>query len=276
MKVSVKSVLKSSDHEFECFEDQRVIFRAGNMLCMREIERGEGKFIALQSHIDRLYSFKVATNRKTIFVAERHGEDMQLCQYGLNGDHRSLSLTAESVFFSSEVESLQLLVDEYDSSLVYGAAKGKDTACVFLVDMSKQKLMAIGFLSNFADFKIDGRENMTVSVCGSGPHNYIKCLRYGLGQWEVYEQAYKRVQDPVIQHEILYGGRQLLVTATEIFVFEEHDLVQTIGFAEVSVGVVEVVKVPKGLVVRFANDTLRLLLEDSDETSFVQAGQLGL
>lgn len=110
-------------------------------------------------------------------------------------------------------------MDEYDSSLVYGAAKGKETACVFLVDMSKLKLMAIGFLPVFADFKIDGRENMTVSVCGSSPHNYIKSLRYGLNQWEVNEQAYKRIQDPVIQHEIIYGGRQLLITTSEVFVF---------------------------------------------------------
>ncbi len=85
---------------------------------------------------------------------------------------------------------------------------------MFLVDMSKLKLMAIGYLPVFTDFKIDGRENMTVSVCGSAPHNYIKSLRYGLSQWEVYEQAYKRVQDPLIQHEIIYGGRQLLITAS--------------------------------------------------------------
>ena len=42
------------------------------MLCMREIERGEGFFIPLHKHIDQLYSFKVASNRKTIFVAEKH------------------------------------------------------------------------------------------------------------------------------------------------------------------------------------------------------------
>jgi hypothetical protein len=85
--------------------------------------------------------------------------------------------------------------------------------------MNKMRVIAIGFLPHFADFKIDGRENMTVSVCGYGPHNYVKSLRYGLGQWEVYEQAYKRVQDPAIQHEILYGGRQLIITSSEIFLF---------------------------------------------------------
>lgn len=107
---------------------------------------------------------------------------MQLCQYTLTGERKTFSLTGESIFFS-DIETLDLLADEYDSNLVYGAAKGKETACVFLVDMGKLKLMAIGFLPVFADFKIDGRENMTVSVCGSSPHNYIKSLRYGLNQW---------------------------------------------------------------------------------------------
>lgn len=48
-------------------------------------------------------------------------------------------------------------MDEYDNSLVYGAAKSKENACVFLVDMIKLKIMAIGFLPLFADFKVDGR-----------------------------------------------------------------------------------------------------------------------
>jgi len=36
----------------------------------------------------------------------------------------------------------------------------------------------------------------------------------------------------------------------------------------------EVVKVPKGLLVHFADDSLRLLVEDSDETTFVHVGQV--
>jgi hypothetical protein len=46
------------------------------------------------------------------------------------------------------------------------------------------KMMAMGFLPSFEDIKVDGRENMTVSVCGhNGTHSYIKWLKYGLGQW---------------------------------------------------------------------------------------------
>jgi hypothetical protein len=73
MKVSVKSVLKTSDLQLECLEDQRIVFRAGNMLCVREIDRGDCQFITLQKHIDHLYNFKVSANRKGVFVAEKHG-----------------------------------------------------------------------------------------------------------------------------------------------------------------------------------------------------------
>jgi hypothetical protein len=52
--------------------------------------------------------------------------------------------------------------------------------------------------------------------------------------------------------------------------------VQTISFAEARARVAEVVRLPKGLVVRFWDDSLRLLVEDSDETTFLQVGQLGL
>lgn len=169
------------------------------MLCLREIGRGDGFFIPLQKHVDRLYCFRVASNRKSIFTAEKHADDVQISQYWLSGERKALSLTAESLFFS-EVDSLELLTDEYDSNLVYGAAKNRDSACVFLADMGRLKVMAIGFLPAFSDFKMDGRDNMAVSVCGCGPHNYIKSLRYGMNQWEVHEQAYKRVQEAAIQH----------------------------------------------------------------------------
>lgn len=73
---------------------------------------------------------------------------------------------------------------------------------------------------------------MSVSICGySSSYNYVKSLRYGLGQWEITEQAYKRVQDLAIQHEILMGGRMMFVTRTEVFIFEENDLLQAIYLA---------------------------------------------
>lgn len=82
------------------------------------------------------------------------------------------------------MENIQLLVDEYDNSLVYGAARNKEGSCVFLCDISKGKVIAQGFMAHFEDIKVDSRENMTLSLCGfNGSYNYVKYLRYGLGQW---------------------------------------------------------------------------------------------
>lgn len=143
---------------------------------------------------------------------------------------------------------------------MYGAAKARDTSAVFLLDMVKMKAMAMGFLPTFEDIKIDGRENMSLSLCGySNSFNYVKSLRYGLGQWEISEQAFKKVQEVAIQHEILMGGRTMFATRNEIFVFEENDLLQTINLGEGKRSVVQVLKLPKAVVVRFDDDTLKLL-----------------
>jgi hypothetical protein len=42
MKLKIKSVLKSTHSEFECFEDQQIIFRSGNTLCIKEIGKPDG------------------------------------------------------------------------------------------------------------------------------------------------------------------------------------------------------------------------------------------
>ena len=110
MKVGIKSVLRSSSAGFECFEEQQILFRAGNQLCIREIGRGECQFISLQRHIDALYDYKVANNRKGVFTAEKHGDNVEVCHYSLTSERRAFSLTSESLFFA-ELESLELLVD---------------------------------------------------------------------------------------------------------------------------------------------------------------------
>jgi hypothetical protein len=49
-------------------------------------------------------------------------------------------------------------------------------------------------MAHFEDIKVDSRENMTLSICGfNGSYNYVKSLRYGLGQWEIDEQPYKKI-----------------------------------------------------------------------------------
>jgi hypothetical protein len=114
------------------------------------------------------------------------------------------------------------------------------------------KLMAMGYLPAFEDIKVDSRDNMTLSVCGySNSHNYVKCLRYGLGQWEIGELLFKKVQDQAIQHEIIMGKRIMFVTRADIFIFEEHELLQTLNLTNGKRSIVEVLRVPKGIIVRF-------------------------
>lgn len=85
--------------------------------------------------------------------------------------------------------------------MVYGAAKTKETACVFLADFNKLRLLAVGYLPLFEDFKVDGRENMRLSVCGyNGSQNYLKMVQYVSGQWEIAEQQIKKIYNPIFQH----------------------------------------------------------------------------
>lgn len=75
-------------------------------------------------------------------------------------------------------------MDEYDNNLLYGFARGKEGSCLILADFNKGKVMASGYLPNVEDFKVDNRDNATLSVCGhNGNNNYVKILRYGHGQW---------------------------------------------------------------------------------------------
>jgi hypothetical protein len=93
-------------------------------------------------------------------------------------------------------------VDEYDNNLVYGSAKSKESACVFLADFSKGKVLGTGYMPLFEDIKVDGRENMTLSICGNnGSCNFVKSLKYGNGGWEVEDTFYKKIHSgTVLQH----------------------------------------------------------------------------
>ena len=52
---------------------------------------------------------------------------------------------------------MELLTDEYDNNIIYGGAKNKDTACIFLADFSKSKILALGFMNSYEDIKLDFR-----------------------------------------------------------------------------------------------------------------------
>ena len=85
MKVTIKSVIRSSHSDFECFEDQQVIFRVGNTLCIKEIGKADSEFICLNKHMDKMLTFKPMTNRKGVFTAEKIGKDIELTMYTLSG-----------------------------------------------------------------------------------------------------------------------------------------------------------------------------------------------
>ena len=103
--------------------------------------------------------------------------------------------------------------------------KTKESNCVFLIDFGKTKILAIGFLPSFEDIKVDVRENMTLSVCGNnGSYNYIKCLQYAVGKWEITEEILKKIPGQLIQHELLIGARKLIVSKNAMYVLEDNDL----------------------------------------------------
>ena len=79
--------------------------------------------------------------------------------------------------------------------------KRRESFCVFLVDFNKGKLLAVGYLPPFEDIKVDGRENMALSVCGNnGTFNYLKFLQYSSGKWEIEEEIFKKVPNNIFQH----------------------------------------------------------------------------
>lgn len=118
---------------------------------------------------------------------------------------------------------------------------------------------------------------MTLSVCGhNGTQNYVKMLQYSSGQWETTEQILKKVTDKIYQHEILLGGRTLVIGKKVIYVLEDYDLVRTIDLGENNLTISSVMKIPRGLVIRMSNDSLKLLVDDSDEISFLVAGTIHL
>jgi hypothetical protein len=66
-------------------------------------------------------------------------------------------LTESHQFFPTNiVEHVELLVDEFDSGLVYGyaTANSKDN-CLFLIDFNKSKIVAMGYVGAFNDIKVN-------------------------------------------------------------------------------------------------------------------------
>ena len=68
MKVTIKSAIRSLCNDFECFEDQQMIFQVGNTICIRELGRLDSEFICLSTAMDELLAFTGMNNRKGIFA----------------------------------------------------------------------------------------------------------------------------------------------------------------------------------------------------------------
>ncbi len=59
-------------------------------------------------------------------------------------------------FPTNIIDCMELLVDEFDSYLVYGYAKAGPDSCIFLIDFNKLKIVSIGFVGSFNDIKVNG------------------------------------------------------------------------------------------------------------------------
>lgn len=64
----------------------------------------------------------------------------------------------------------------------------------------------------------------------------------------------------------------MLVARTAIYLLQDNELIKTIDLTEEASNIVEIIKLKKGILIRFENGSLRLMVEDSDEISFVAAG----
>ena len=71
-----------------------------------------------------------------------------MAQYSLKGVRKSIPMSLDSQFVS-DIEKVDMLVDEYDNNLLYGGIKSKEGSCIFLSDLSKGKILAIGYMPSY-------------------------------------------------------------------------------------------------------------------------------
>ena len=85
----------------------------------------------------------------------------------------------------------------------------------------------------------------------------------------------KKIPGQLIQHELLIGARKLIVSRNAIYVLEDSDLPKSLELDEEGT-IIEIVKIPRGFVVRMSNDRLLLWADDSEEVSFIKVGPFSL
>ena len=139
----------------------------------------------------------------------------------MNGERKEFRISESGSFLPVNlISSIDLLPDEFDSSIIYGTAKSKNEACLFLIDMMKLKIISIGFVTTFDHIIVNSNDTYAVSISGK---NFIKYLRAQDGLWAMEEKLPKRLQNiDMISHEIINGGRILVVTMYHMYILEDN------------------------------------------------------
>lgn len=103
--------------------------------------------------------------------------------YTASNERKYFRLTDLSNYMPLDVvENVQLLTDEYESTIVYVVTKNKNDACVTLIDMLRQRVISHGFLSDFNEIITCSEETYQISLCGKG---YVRRLKAVDSTWMV-------------------------------------------------------------------------------------------
>ena len=87
-------------------------------------------------------------------------------------------------------------------------------------------------MSLYESIIVDIKDNLSISVCGhNGTYNYLKNLKYNIGQWETTEVQLKKIYTPIVKHMMLMNGKTVFVTKTNICVADEKDIIQSIDIS---------------------------------------------
>ena len=90
------------------------------------------------------------------------------------------------------IDSIHLFSDEFDSSSVFGVAKNKSEACLFLIDMAKLKPVSVGYTNSFECIRLFTNDTYSVSISGK---SFVKVLKAQDGGWLVEDKLPKKQQN---------------------------------------------------------------------------------
>ena len=92
--------------------------------------------------------------------------------------------------------------------------------------MVKLKIISIGFVNAFDHIIVNSNDTYAVSISGK---TFIKYLRAQDGLWTVEEKLPKKLQNiDLVSHEIINGGRILIVTTYHLYILEDNEFIQSV------------------------------------------------